>query len=279
MKAALLPPLSGHRLPRRNPSRLAAGPVSHEAIARMLANAGEPLLYADWDRVLMLHYEIDPAVLCPVVPFPLDLHHGKAYVSLVAFTLEKMRPRRGGRLGRWLMKPVAHHRFLNVRTYVRVGNETGIYFITEYMDNLLALKLGPLAFGLPYRFARMAYRHDWLRGYLAGRVTDFGDKAALAYEAPIEPAPRFAMPRPGSLTDWLMERYTAFTVRRGRRLLFRVWHPSWPNVPVKAVVRDDTLLRKHLPWFAHAKYVGANFSPGVFDVWMGRPHPVPELVA
>jgi uncharacterized protein YqjF (DUF2071 family) len=279
MKAALPPPLTGIRPRKPVPARTPPGRFSHEALARILANPGEPLLYADWDRVLMLHYEVDPAVLRPVVPFPLDLHGGKAYVTLVAFTLEKMRPRRGGRLGRWLLTPVANHRFLNVRTYVRVGNETGIYFITEYMDNLVALKLGPLAFGLPYRFARMAYRHDWLRGHLAGRITDFGGSAALAYETPIDPAPRFAVPRAGSLTEWLMERYTAYTVRRGKRLLFRVWHPSWPNVPVKAVVRDDTLLRKHLPWFGRARYIGANFSPGVFDVWMGRPHPVPELAA
>lgn len=268
-------------VPRRvepNPAP-APGDLSHLAMSRMLANPGEPLLYADWDRVLMLHYEIDPAVLRPVVPFPLDLHRGKAYVTLVAFTLRKMRPRRGGGLGRWLMKPISTHHFLNVRTYVRVGNDTGIYFITEYMNNLLSLKLGPLAFGLPYRFARMAFNHEWVRGFLTGRVAGPRGTAALAYDATIDPAPRFAVPRAGTLTEWLMERYTAFTVRRGRRLLFRVWHPAWPNVPVKAVVRDDTIIRKHLPWFAHARYVGANFSPGVFDVWMGRPHPVAEYAA
>jgi len=248
-------------------------------MVRMLAKPGEPLLYADWDRVLMLHYEIDPAVLAPVVPFPLDLHGGKAYVTLVAFTLRNMRPRRGGWLGRGLMKPIGTHHFLNVRTYVRAGNEAGIYFITEYMNNLLALKLGPLAFGLPYRFARMTYRHDWLRGCVAGRIRDFRGRHALAYDATIDPAPRFAAADAGTLTAWLMERYTACTMRRGKRLLFRVWHPAWPHVPVKATVRDDSLVRRHLPWFEHANYVGATFSPGVFDVWMGRPHPVLERAA
>ena len=278
MKATILPPAPEPRLAKA-PALRAAGGFSHEAMGRMLATPGEPLLYADWDRVLMLHYEIDPAVLGPVVPFPLDLHNGKAYVTLVAFTLRDMRPRRGGRWAHWLMKPIGSHHFLNVRTYVRVGNETGIYFITEYMNNLLALKLGPLAFGLPYRFARMTYHHDWLRGFLAGRITDVRGRNALAYEATIAPAPRFAAARAGTLTEWLMERYTAYTVRRAKRLLFRVWHPAWPNVPVKATVRDDTLVRRHLPWFAHAKYVGANFAPGVFDVWMGRPHPVAEHAA
>ena len=271
MKATILPPLTG-RLPDEPRAAPRTGDLCHHAMGRLLAVPDEPLLFADWDRGLMLHYEIDPAILRPFVPFPLDLHEGKAYVTLFAFTMRGMRPRRGGRLAKWLMRPIATHGFLNVRTYVRVGDETGIYFITEYMNNVLALKLGPLAFGLPYRFARLDYRHDWERGTLAGRATDLRNRVALAYEATIGPAPRFAPARAGTLTEWLMERYTAFTVRRGVRLLFRVWHPPWAEVPVKANVRDDTLLRKHLPWFAHAKYVGANFAPGFFDVWMGRPH-------
>lgn len=278
MKATLPLPATGSRLVKA-PAAIVPDNPSHAAMVRMLVSPGEPLLYADWDRVLMLHYEIDPAVLARVVPFPLDLHNGKAYVSLVTFTLRNMRPRRGGRLTRWLMKPISTHHFLNVRTYVRVGNETGIYFITEFMDNLLSLKLGPLAFGLPYRFARITYRHDWRRGILAGCVSDVCGDHGLAYHATIDPAPRFAAPRTGTLTKWLVERYTAYTVRRGRRLLFRVWHPAWRNTPVKATVRDDSLVRKHLPWFTHAKYVGANFSPGVFDVWMGRPNPATACAA
>lgn len=244
------------------------------AMARMLAVPNEPLLYADWDRTLMVHYAIDPEILRPFVPFPLELHEGKAYVTLVAFTLRRMRPRWGARLGRWLMRPIATHGFLNVRTYVRAGGEPGIFFITEYMNNLLSLKLGPLAFGLPYRFARLDYHHDWKRGELTGRIRTPLGGAALEYRAKIDPAGRFAPAGAGTLTEWLMERYTAFTVRRGKRLLFRVWHPPWPAVPVEAMVTDDTLLRKHLPWFHHATYVGAHFSPGVNDVWMGRPHPV-----
>ena len=53
------------------------------------------------------------------VPFPLDLHEGRAFVSLVAFTMRDLAPRRGGRWTSWLLRPIATHEFLNVRTYVR----------------------------------------------------------------------------------------------------------------------------------------------------------------
>jgi uncharacterized protein YqjF (DUF2071 family) len=186
MNATPLPP-TPRPLASETGSAGNTGDLCREAMARMLGAADEPLLFADWDRTLMLHYEIDPAVLRPFVPFPLDLREGKAYVTLVAFTLRGMRPRRGGRLARWLMRPIATHRFLNVRTYVRVNGEAGIYFVTEYMNNLLSRRLGPLAYGLPYRFARLDYCHDWEHGTLRGRARAGINRPALAYEATLEP--------------------------------------------------------------------------------------------
>ncbi len=232
----------------------------------------EPLLVADWDRVLMLHYEIDPNVLRPLVPFPLDLRGGKAYVTLVAFTLRGLRPHRGGRLAAWLLRPIATHGFLNIRTYVRVGTMTGIYFITEYLDNRLSLRLGPPTFGLPYRHARIHYEHDGETGTLRGLVGDHATGVALAYEARLGAALRFGPAPAGSLTAWLMERYVAFTARGKKHRFFHVWHAPWPAAPVAVVIHDDSLLRAHLPWFVHARRAGAHFSPGVFDVGMGRPH-------
>src|SRR3954466_8875170 len=85
---------------------------------RMLAIRGEPMFYARWDRAVFIHYAADPATLQREVPFELDLRDGRAFVSLVAFTLVRMRPRIGGRIGEWLLKPIATHEFLNVRTYV-----------------------------------------------------------------------------------------------------------------------------------------------------------------
>src|SRR6476661_5534699 len=88
---------------------------NEDARRRMLAIRGEPMFYARWDRAVFIHYAADPAILQREVPFELDLHDGRAYVSLVAFTLWRMRPRIGGRIGEWLLRPIATHEFLNVR--------------------------------------------------------------------------------------------------------------------------------------------------------------------
>src|SRR6266511_817341 len=55
-----------------------------------------PLFYAHWMRAVFVHFEVEPAVLQNEVPFPLDLWQGRAFVSLVAFTMERLRPWIGG---------------------------------------------------------------------------------------------------------------------------------------------------------------------------------------
>src|SRR6185503_8008938 len=91
--------------------------LSDNARRRMLAVRGEPMFFARWDRAVFIHYAADPATLQAQVPFELDLREDRAFVSLVAFTLSRMRPRLGGRIGEWFFKPIATHEFLNVRTY------------------------------------------------------------------------------------------------------------------------------------------------------------------
>jgi uncharacterized protein YqjF (DUF2071 family) len=234
----------------------------------MLAVRGEPMFYARWDRAVFIHYAADPAILQRQVPFQLDLRDGKAFVSIVAFTLVGMRPRLGGIVGEWLFKPIATHEFLNVRTYVHDGGEPGIYFLAEWLSNPLSVRLGPRSFGLPYRFGRITYEHAIDRAALRGTVAA-GD-ARLKYEGNACDD-RFEPCEAGSLTEFMVERYTAFTQARKRRRLFRIWHSPWPQAAAEVEVTDDTLIATTGPWWGTADLVGANYSPGV-EVWMGRPH-------
>src|SRR5262245_42618054 len=77
------------------------------------------LFINDWVRALFIHFEVSPAVLQAQVPFPLDKWRGHAFVSVVAFTMTRLRPAWGGRVTAWLVSPISEHEFLNVRTYVR----------------------------------------------------------------------------------------------------------------------------------------------------------------
>ncbi|HWC60965.1 MAG TPA: DUF2071 domain-containing protein [Verrucomicrobiae bacterium] len=238
---------------------------------RLLSIKGEPLFLADWLRPVFVHYEVPAQTLQRDVPFALDLHGGKAYVSLVAFTMRRMRPFRGGKFTEWFLKPIANNHFLNVRTYVRHRREPGIYFLTEWMNNPLSVRLGPWTFGLPYRFGELHYQHPHKEGKLNGTVREKLRAPSFSYEGNLT-GPTFAPCTSGSLDAFLLERYTAFTSHGNSRRFFRIWHEPWKQQSIQVSISDTRLLQNVWPWFADAKLVGANYSPGAHDVWMGRPH-------
>jgi uncharacterized protein len=242
---------------------------------RLLSRRGEPLLYANWDNVLFIHYEIEPEELQRCIPYPLDLYHGRAFVSFVAFTMRGMRPRLGGTLGALLFKPIATHHFLNVRTYVRHKGEAGIYFMREWLSNRLAAWLGPWSFGLPYQFGKIEYRNDFeqhhehaCRGHVEANDGSFRYCATSTNE--------LGSSAPESLDEFLLERYTAFTQSGNRRRFFRIWHEPWQQVAAKVEIVTDDLIRATESWWRDAGCVGANYSPGV-NVWMGWPHKIRDI--
>jgi len=247
---------------------------STEARTRLLSSRGEPLFLADWLRVMMIHFEVDPQALQRDVPFSLDLWNGRAFVSLVAFTFQRMRLRRFERLGAALLKPIGRHDFLNFRTYVRHNGEPGIHFVAEWLSSRVAAKLGPSTFGLPYRFSRIRYDHDDAAPAFSGEVWDVGGNAILRYRACTEGCREPQPCESCSLPEWLMERYTAFNCIRKKRKFFRIWHEPWAQIAVSAKVDADSKIWREWPWFRDAIPCGANYSPGFRDVWMGRPHRV-----
>ena len=248
------------------PTRLSA-----RAHARWKQQQLPPAMFSDWDRTLMIHYEVEPAELRPQIPFGLDTFEGKAYVSLVAFTLRRLRPRFLPRRFAPLTRAVSEHGLLNVRTYVRHHDTPGIYFLAEWLPNRISMILGPPLYGLPYRYGRLTYQHDHDSGRFHGRVDPADESRPLIYERTGPPLTGFRTVEHGSLDEFLMERYHAFTQRGQRRRRFDVWHAPWPQRRVHVDLIDDRLVHATGPWRDHARHILNHYSPGVRDVWMSRP--------
>ena len=246
----------------------AAFDTSKSARRRLLSTRGEPLFYANWDNALFIHYETDPEILERCVPYDVDLYNGRAFVSVVAFTMRGMRPRFGGPIGELILRPIGTHNFLNVRTYVRYRGEPAIYFMREWLSNRLSVLLGPATFGLPYRLGRIDYRHE--RASLSGNVS--AKEGQFSYEAR-STKNSFEICEGRSLTEFLLERYTAFTQFRNAKRFFRIWHEPWQQVPANIDILADDLLASCGAWWRDAQLVGADYSPGV-EVWMGWPHKI-----
>jgi uncharacterized protein len=234
-----------------------------------LEHEKRPLFDCDWMRALFIHFEVDREALQAEVPYELDLLNGRAFVSLVMFDMVDLRLRSGRPLSRAVTAAIATHGFLNVRTYVRHNGEQGIYFLMEWLPNRLSVLLGPLTFGLPYRYGKLDYRHRHDEGVIAGSVEAGGTR--VKYAAQFSRPLNLQRSRFDSLDEFLLERYVAYTTWCGKKMCFRVWHLPWRQTRVAAEFFDDGLLQKNCAWYGTARCVAANYSPGVHGVWVGRP--------
>jgi len=258
---------------------------------RQIRPLEHPLFHCSWNRAVFLHYRVPPKFLQPQIPFDLDLYEGHAYVSLVAFTLRNMRLTHPHL--KFITQPLHTHSFLNVRTSVRVGEQPGIYFLAEWLNNRLATILGPVLYGLPYRFGKLTYSHiaPSLFGEVTGgmgsctpiggadipvrlRAKPENSRPALRYNATVPLSAIYAPAKAGTVDEFLLERYIAFTKHGPFRRLFQVAHAPWPQIPIAADIESDTLLHQTGPWFPHARFIAANFSPGLSNVQMSRPQPL-----
>ena len=75
--------------------------------------------YQEWNRAIFLHWEVELSELQKWVPkeLEIDLFEGKAWVSVVAFTMEKIRPKN--------LPPfslISNFEEINIRTYVKSNN-------------------------------------------------------------------------------------------------------------------------------------------------------------
>jgi len=247
------------------------GSESETARERILSRPGEVLVFADWEEAIFLHFSVAPELLAPFVlrPFDLDLFQGKAYVSLVNLTMRRFQPSQVGSIGS-LLRFVSQERVLNLRTYVRRGEERGAYFLWGWLSRPGDLPWPSGIFGLPYEFASMKYEHDKDAGKFLGSVISEHDR--LGYCASAPPAATPAVCTANSLEEFAMERYAGYYQRNGKVCAFRIWHDPWKQVPIRASIECATLVRSKLPWFERAVLAGASYSPGFQKVWLGRPH-------
>ena len=189
-----------------------------------------PFLTAEWRNLVMLNYEIDPAIIQARVPVgtELDFWNGKTYVSVVGFQFLETR------LLGWKIPFHVNFDEVNLRFYVRhkSGNEwrRGVVFVKEIVAR------GAIAL-----VARWAYNEQYvtlpMRSAVEPPSPSNGQHGAIKYEwkwsgswcgvsARIggEPSPL----SPGSDAEFITEHYWGYARQRdGSTIEYRVDHPSW----------------------------------------------------
>ncbi len=181
-----------------------------------------------WLDLLFAHWPVPAARLRHLIPAPLelDLWEGEAFVSVVPFRMEGVGP-----VGWPGGKSFAE---LNVRTYVKHGDQAGVWFFSLDAASPLGVRLARRFFHLPYFDARMTIQPDGAGYRYASERTHRGAPAArldMSY-SPTGPA---VLAEPGSLDDWLTSRYSLFSADpQGHIYRGDVAHEPWPLQPAEA---------------------------------------------
>jgi uncharacterized protein len=235
------------------------------------AIAGEALVRVEWPRVLFLHYRIAPELLRPYVPrhFEIDLYDNSAWLTLVALTMRNFRPCRPLSIPGWLLRCCGEQRFLNVRTYIRCGEERGAFFLWGWLSRPFHLPAPERPFRLPCGFAEITYKHGHEGRELSGTVG--GREGAFIYSASLPTGTQFSPPASGSLAAFALECYSGFYSHRGRARIFRAWHEPWHSTPLDVTLHDEGLLQTQACLHG-AKFTAAHYTPGLSDVLLGGAH-------
>jgi uncharacterized protein YqjF (DUF2071 family) len=236
--------------------------------------AGPWVQRQSWLDFLFLHWTVDPAVLRPFVPAPLelDLHEGRAYVGVIPFQM-------AGTTLRGLPDIPGFSRFLelNVRTYVRYGDRRGVYFLSLEADNRLIVRVARAWYHLPYQDARMATAmtggspidRTGARFRYTSTRTHRGSPPA-AFEATWQVGRPLGIAQAGTLEAWLCEQYALFVVDGGAVLRGDVHHVPWPLHTVEVEITTNTM---GAALGIEGPPAHAMFSPGVDTVmWTLTPH-------
>jgi len=123
---------------------------------------------------------------------------------------------------------------LNVRTYVRYGDRSGVYFFSLDAESLPIVLGARASYKLPYYHAAMSW--DGAR-YVSRRLRG----AAAELRAEYGPAGDVSTAAPGSLESFLTDRYRLWTVHNSRVRRAEIRHAPWPLQPAHARFEVNTM--------------------------------------
>jgi uncharacterized protein len=242
-----------------------------EAKDRLLAGKGDPLVIVDWQRTLFFNFAIDPNIVRGQIPpcFELELHEGRACISLVALTKRNFRRHPNGPAHGEAFRLLREQKFLNFRIYLRHHGESGVLFKWGWLSRPWNLPLPDQPLGLTCAFADINYSHVPQGGPISGIVRRRDGRFVYSGTADDD---NYVPCTPGSLAEFAMERYSGFFWHRGAGRVFRAWHKPWLSVGMQTHIEDLSLVTNRFPWFAEACLVEARLCADCPDVWLGRAH-------
>lgn len=175
---------------------------------------GQWKFYQEWNNAVFLHWQVELTELKKFVPkeLEIDLFEGKPWVSVVAFTMEKIRPKHLPSF-----PPVSDFDEINIRTYVKSNNKAGVYFLSIEGGTKSSCKVARAISELPYRFSKIRRTENQYESH----NTEFNDTLNIEFAVGKE------IEEKTELDKWLTERYALFQDAGNSINEFEMHHLEW----------------------------------------------------
>ena len=180
--------------------------------------------YQEWNNAIFLHFKVDLEELKKHVPkeLEIDLFRGESWVSVVAFTMEKIRPKNIP-----AFSPISNFHEINIRTYVKKNNKTGVYFLSIEGGTKLSCKIAKYISDLPYRYSLIERSSK----HYSSINLKFKDELCFKFEIGKQ------IEKKSELDNWLTERYALFQETDNYINEYEIHHLPWlvNDVEVKSL--------------------------------------------
>lgn len=191
-------------------------------------------LSQEWRDLTFMHWEVDIVKLQAHLPAGLevDTYGGKAYVGIVPFVMRNVRPT-------WFFSTPFVSTFpeFNIRTYVTKDGIPGVYFLTLEAKSMVTCSYAPKAYGLPYRYAKgkvskQGNNVKWNSSRNNGKFNLTGNTEITGKQT---------QAKPGTLEEFLFERYSLYTNKNGRVMRGYTHHKKWDFQDAEVTVTENSL--------------------------------------
>lgn len=210
-------------------------------------------LNAQWRKLVMINYAVDPKVLEPYVPFntELDLWNGTCYVSLIGFMFVDTKVLK--------LKIPFHINFeeINLRFYVKYkdteGYKRGVVFIKEIVPRPALTLVANMLYKENYE--TLPTRHNWIERddslmvEYGWKKDEWNSIRVTADKQPVDIVP-------DSEEEFITEHFWGYTkVNDTVTSEYEVAHPRWQIYPVRDYEIDVDFAKVYGSEFAFLKDV------------------------
>lgn len=208
-------------------------------------------LTAEWRKLIMLNYQVDPEILLPYLPAgtQLDFWQGKCFVSIVGF--------------RFLQTAIKGIKFpfhtnfeeINLRFYVTFNEngvkKRGVVFVSEIVPKPAIVFIANNLYGEKYSSRRMSYNWKSESNLFTAdyRFKEKNRWNSFSVQADLSQPFRAQQ---GSLEEFITEHYWGYANRNTTKTVeYAVEHPSWDLYPIVNQCIDIDFETAYGSAFAH----------------------------